>query len=231
MKLTKNIKKIILTLLVVLTLFITGCDKKEENLGDIESNLSFKEEYESINNEDTGYGKTYRELHIEDDSMIVYTDLKNLNKMIEKKETFIVYFGFKECPWCRSIVETMLKEAKKNKIDKIYYVSIKDLRDTYEIQSDDSIKKIIDASPEYYSLLQKLQNVLEDYTLTKEDGTKLLVGEKRIYAPNTILVKEGKATKIVTNSPLQTDSYQELSKEILEDTKDLFDALYKEYKK
>ena len=49
------------TLLIVLTLFITGCDKKEENLGDIESNLSFKEEYESINNEDTGYGKTYRE--------------------------------------------------------------------------------------------------------------------------------------------------------------------------
>ena len=93
--------------------------------------LKFKEEYESMNglvNENNG--KSYREVSISNDNPFVYKTADELAEMIENKETFIVYFGFKTCPWCRSIISTLDKIAHDKNVTKIYYVDILDIRDT-----------------------------------------------------------------------------------------------------
>ena len=73
--------------------------------------IKFKEEYESLN------GKKYknkkiRDVKIEKDNPFVYKTAEEIVDLIENGESFIVYFGFSKCPWCRSMIETFIKTAK-----------------------------------------------------------------------------------------------------------------------
>ena len=59
-----------------------------------------------------------------------------------------------------------------------------------------------------------MSNVLEDYTLKKDDE-KIETGEKRIYAPNVVAISKGKAIQLETGiSEKLEDPYGELTKEI-----------------
>ena len=58
------------------------------------------------------------------------------------------------------------------------------------------------------------------------------IEEKRIYAPNIVLVKNGEAVKLITGlSPNETDPYQELTPEMLAYTLNEFNVLFEEYNK
>ena len=59
----------------------------------------FKKEYEKLNNQKNESGKTIRKLSIPTNNLIKYSTVKEIVKKIENKETFVVYFGFAECPW------------------------------------------------------------------------------------------------------------------------------------
>ena len=67
-----------------------------------------------------------------DMSFISYT-AEEIAEKIEKKDSFIVYFGFAKCPWCRSVLETLIEVAKDQGLDTIYYVDVKDVRDVKEV--------------------------------------------------------------------------------------------------
>ena len=126
-------KKIITGLMIGILLFsLTAC-KKEETKTDASR---FKEEYESLNGTKNSSGKTIREIEIEEDNPMIYQSTKDILKKMEDKETFVVYFGFAECPWCRSMLEQFLKSAKDNGIDSIYYVDVQEIRDTYQINDN-----------------------------------------------------------------------------------------------
>ena len=203
----KKITKIILVLLVVVLL--SGCVDKTTDA------YKFKEEYESINNEkNENNGKKYRELSIPSDNPIVYATAKDIVEKIDNKETFIVYFGFKECPWCRSIITELLNVAKAKEVDKIYYVDVKDIRDVKEVDDDGNIKTTKKGDKYYLELVEKLGDVLSEYTLTKDEET-IEVGEKRIYAPNVVAVSNGKAIQMETGiSDELTDPYGKLTKKV-----------------
>ena len=71
-------------------------------------------------------------------------------------------------------------------------------------------------------------NVLEDYTLTDENGDTISFGEKRIFAPNFIYVEKGKAKKIESgSSEKQTDSRMKLTDEMLKDEEKKFNEFFK----
>ena len=146
------------------------------------------------------------------------------------KETFVVYFGFNSCPWCRSVIETLIKVSKDNNIDTIYYVDVKDIRDVMVLDGDEAITDK-EGSKGYYKLIEYFDNVLDDYTLNNEDGDIIKTGEKRIYAPNVIVVKNGKAKALVTGiSEKQTKPNMELTDEMKEDTYNQFDELFEHIK-
>ena len=198
----KKITKIILVLTV--TFLLTGCVDKNSDA------YKFKKEYESINNEKNSKGKKYRSLSIPEDNPFVYATAEDIVKKINKKETFVVYFGFKDCPWCRSVVEQLIKVAKDKKIDKIYYVDVKDIRDEKEVGENGEIITKKEGNKYYMDLTELLSNVLEDYSLTK-DELKIFINEKRIYAPNVIAIGNGEAIQMETGIP--------------EDLKDPYDTL------
>ena len=214
-------KKIILSLLIVLSVFtLSSCGKKEVKNTDA---IKFKEEYEKLNGEKNRNGVTYREVEIDEENPFVFATAEEIQEKIDNKETFAVYFGFNSCPWCRSIITTLIEVADDLNIEKIYYVDVLDIRDTYELNSKNKPEKTKDGSEGYNELINSLANVLSDYTLTTEKGKTVQVGEKRIYAPNLVSVVDGKAQKLNTGiSEMQTDSMMELTDEMKKDTYDQF---------
>lgn len=167
--------------------------------------LKFKNEYESLNEE--GYLK----LNIDKNNPVMYADYDKLLEVIENG-TGIIYLGFPECPWCRNALPVLLDAAKANIVDVIYYMNILNERDSYVIEDDKLVYAIDEEGNEkkgtegYFKLLEALDEHLSDYVILFEDK-EYEVGEKRIYAPSVIFVRDGKVLGIhVSTVESQTDS-------------------------
>ena len=216
-----QVKIILASILIAVGLFAVYYNSNKVT----EDSKRFKEEYEKLNNTTNDNGKKIRNVSIPKSNPMKYITANSLVEKMEKKETFIVYFGFNECPWCRSVIETFIETAKENNIKKVYYVDIKNIRDTYELDENNELIKTKKGSNGYNKLLEKLDNVLSEYTLTDESGNKIDTKEKRIYAPNMVAVVKGKAKYLTTGiSSKQTDAYMKLTTSMKNETK-------KEYKK
>ena len=69
--------------------------------------------------------------------------------------------------------------------------------------------------------LEKMDNILEDYTITDNDGDEIKTGEKRIYAPNIVAVIDGDAVQLTDGvSSKQTDGYMNITNEMEEESYD-----------
>lgn len=202
------------TILLTISILFTGCSNK--NMTDSEK---FKDEYESLNNTKREKdNKTIRSVSIPDDNPMVYASAKDITKMIDNKESFVVYFGFSDCPWCRSVIEELIKVANDEGLDKIYYVDVKDIRDVKELDGDE-VKTVSEGTKYYYELLERMDEVLDDYTLTNEDGEEVSTGEKRIYAPNVVSVVGGHVKELETGiSEKLEDPYDKLTDEMKKET-------------
>ena len=204
-------KKLAVFLMVFISLFtLTACTKTDAE--------KFKEEYEKLNNT-TINDKKVRNVSISKDNQVIYKTEKDIVEMMDNKESFVVYFGFSKCPWCRSVIETLLKVAKDTNLDTIYYVDVLDIRDTLKVEDDGSITKEKKGTEYYYKLLEYMGNVLSE---------KVDAKEKRIYAPNVVSVVNGKAEKLTTGvSEKQNDAYMKLTKEMKEETYNKFKCVIK----
>lgn len=214
-------KKIVLTVTILLSLFLlTGCVDKTTDA------YKFKKEYESMNGKDNGFGKKYRSLKISNDNPFIYQTPEELLERVNDRETFIVYFGFSECPWCRSILEELINVAKDKNIEKIYYVNIKDIRDQMETDTNGNIIVTKEGNSAYMELIGKFDNVLSEYTIKKDNGETINTGEKRIYAPNVIVVSRGKAVQMEEGiSEDLKDPYGELTSKMRKYTYNKFKCL------
>jgi len=121
------------------------------------------EEERKINSEK--FSKEYTELN--DENVYTYKNADEIIKILEHG-TGIVYLGFPECPWCQRYVVYLNEVAKKEDLEEIYYYNIREDR-------ENNTKKY-----------QKMVSILsENLQYDKE-------GNKRIYAPSIIAIKDGK---------------------------------------
>ena len=213
-------------LIMMLTLTLTGCSDKPVEKNDA---LKFKEEYEKQNGvKNEKYNVTTRTLNIPEDNPMVYATAEEIVTKIENKETFVVYFGFSDCPWCRSVVEELIHVAKDLNVEKLYYVDVKELRDVKELDEDNNVITSKEGDKHYMELLNKLDSVLDDYTLTDKDGNEISAGEKRIYAPNVVGVAKGIPTELETGeSEKLTNPYDELTDEMRKETYNKLKCVFK----
>lgn len=201
----------------------------------------FKSEYEDLNDKDASEGKKYRVLSISDTNPIKYSTASDIVNKINNNESFVVYFGFSECPWCRSILEALLESANEYEVDTIYYVDVKNIRDKYELDTEtNTAVRTVEGTDGYYQLINKLSNVLDDYEPLKYEVKQknrkkkvvtVDIDEKRIYAPNVVLVKNGVGVLMTTGiSDKLDDPYMELTDEIKNYSKTEFNKLFEEFK-
>lgn len=80
----------------------------------------------------------------------------------------LIFLGFKQCPWCQALAPIVDEAAKKEGLDKIYYLDISDARKN----NDETYQKII----------AKLKGYLR-----KDEQ-----GNPRVYVPDVTAVRNGK---------------------------------------
>lgn len=212
----------ILVIAIVFLLVIVGCSYKSEK--EETDAIKFKNEYESLNGVKVpDSDKVYRSISIDKNNPVVYASASDILSMMDNNSSFVVYFGFSKCPWCRSVLPTLLEVASDLDFDNIYYVDVLDIRDKYVINDDGEVVLEKEGSEGYLGLLSKFENVLDDYTLTDKDGNEVKVGEKRIYAPNVVSVVNGVAKEMETGiSDSQNDAYMTLTDEMKKETYNKF---------
>ena len=184
-----------------------------------EDAIKFKEEYEAVNEKENSI-----KIEIDEKNPIVYADYDKLLEIINNG-TGIIYLGFPECPWCRNALPVLFDVAKDNNVELIYYMNILNERDSFVVED----KKLVYAKDEegnekkgtkgYKKLLKALDEHLTDYIVSFE-GKEYKTGEKRIYAPTVIFVKDGE----VVGLHVSTVESQENPREAL--TKKQYNELY-----
>lgn len=215
----------------------TASDISETQLETTDA-MKFKKEYEDLNGKTDESNNTYRSLSISENNPIVYATASTIVNMIDKDETFIVYFGYAKDAWSRSIIETLINSAQEKNISTIYYVDIENIRDIYTLNDNHEAVRTTEGTDGYYDLLNKLNSVLDNYgslsydTVVKKHtvSVDVPINEKRIFAPNIILIKNGEPKILATGiSSLQTDGFMDLTTEMINDTKKQFESLYSGY--
>lgn len=195
-------KKIIILSIVILSIFcITGCSKNEDLRKD---SIKFKEEYESLNKTDDKSGNLYRTITISEKNPIIYTSTDELVESINNKESFIVFFGDKTSSWCRSVTPYMIDQANTQGIDKIYYISL-------EPKEDKEGVKALDGDISFQQIKDSLS-------------------KDKIDTPTLAVYVNGQVSKTTSGiSSKQSDANQELSGEMIRETKEMFKQIYSIY--
>lgn len=176
----KNV--IILSIIVVIALVIAILFFLLNNKG-MSDGERFKQEYEELND-------SHLEVNIDSDNMIKYIDLEEAIDII-KNDTGVIYFGYPSCPWCRNAVPVLLDAASSTSLDTIYYVNAYNIRDVKEIDDDGNIVTTNEGDRLYDDLLEVLDDILDPYTIIDDNGEVIDLGEKRLYVPMVLFVKDG----------------------------------------
>lgn len=218
-------------LILLFTLMLTACSVAPSSPESSDA-LKFKQEYESLNETVREKdGKTIRSVSIPKDNQIIYSNYNEIAKKMKNKDDFIVYFGFSDCPWCRATIETALKIATKKNIEEIYYVDVKDSRNIWNLNENGEAYIEKEGGNGYFEVVNLLGNVLDDYNLTDDEGNIVPTHTKRIYAPNYVIVVDGKAeAKFTGISEKMTDGYMDITEEIQEDMDEEFEKYFEMYK-
>lgn len=156
--------------------------------------------------------KEYLKVDVDKNNVMKYTSIDKIIDII-KNGTGVIYLGYPECPWCRNAVPALLEVSESTSIDTIYYLNMKDVKDE-DLDSDGNIITEKEGVKGYDELLAALDSILDDYTLTKEDGTTVTADEKRVYVPLVVFVKDGKIVDYYADTvESQRNPYVALTKE------------------
>ncbi len=168
---------VLLAISLIIYLITNNNDNKNDYITDA---IKIKEEYEELNEKKNDNGYIYPKVSLKKNNPFVYATAKEVINTLENG-TGLIYLGFPDCPWCRNAINVL----QYVNTDKILYLNMTEQRDNYELVNG-SLTKTKEGTNEYYELLELLDPILTDY---KIGDTK--VGEKRIYVPLVIGVKDG----------------------------------------
>lgn len=224
-------KKIFLLLIIIIIVIVSGSFfaffNKDKEMDDASK---FKHEYESLNNTiRESDGATYNNVSIDKNNPIKYVSIDETIELLDSEKA-IIYVGANWCPWCRSLLAPMFDSAKKLDIKTIYYLNLDNDKTNYEIQNGE-LKQISRGSQSYYKLLERLNDYLKDYELTDENGNLYSTGEKRIYMPFFITVKNGNIVEAKGISRTLEEGQTKYSDMTKKQYNDLYNTFYETFSK
>ncbi len=155
----------------------------------------FKQEYEILNNNVSWDGVTeFQPLTIPEDNDIKYATSEDIKLLLESG-TGVLYLGFPECPWCRTLIPPLLQAKTDSTYNgELYYYNALYDRNVLSLADDGTITVEVEGSDIYNHLLSKLESYLLPYEGLNDDTIK------RIYFPTTVFVKNGNIINVHLNT-------------------------------
>lgn len=213
----KYIQIIVVILITAVGMFfIHEILEKKANDEKVTNSEKFKKEYESLNGQtNKNNGKIYPEINVDNNNVVYKTEDEIVD--IIKNGTGVIYFGFPECPWCRNAVPVLLEAVSETTLEEIYYLNIKDIRDSKSLDANGKIVVEKEGTKGYYKIIESLNDYLDPYTGLNDDTIK------RLYAPTVVFVRNGTVVAIhVDTVESQTDPYTPLNKEQRQELKEIY---------
>ena len=180
-----------------------------------EHGARFKHEYEILNNQVTLDGENvYQELLIPEEFPIVYVDGEEANRLLEE-ESGILYLGFPECPWCRTLLPALIAACgESGYAGNIYYYNALRDRDVMFLSDDGEIVVDAEGAQVYHDLVAKLYGYLEPYGGLDDPAIR------RIYFPTTVFFSGGAVASVHLDTvDSQENGYDPLTGEQFEELK------------
>ncbi|MGI6690595.1 MAG: hypothetical protein ACOX63_07120 [Christensenellales bacterium] len=169
----------------------------------------FCKEYEIMNGQMNWDGShAYQILELPEDNPIVYAKAEELEALLSNG-TSILYLGFPECPWCRTLVPILFEAADVSTYSgNIYYYDALHDRDVLYLGDNDEVLTKKEGTNLYRMLVSKLENYLGPYAGLNDPTIK------RIYFPTTVFIKGGDIIDVhISTIEGQNDAYEPLSNE------------------
>jgi len=195
-----------------------------------EDAIRFKEKYEALNGSEVAPGMVRQTITIPRDNPFVFANMDQIVELVENGSG-IIYFGFPECPWCRTAVPAMIEAAAELGIEEIFYMNMTPERNIKIINDEGEIEETRAGTPGYMRLLELLEPYLMDYTITGPNGETVDLNQKRIFVPFVLIVREGNviAHKFYT-LPIQDETpFMVFTPEQHQELVDLYIALFNQY--
>lgn len=203
----KDFLKYYITGLITVALICVGIVLlNKDNMHAPTSYTKFYDEYTSYNNKENSNGKYYPEVTIDKNNLYYYASEDEVKELLNNG-TGVLYLGFPNCPWCRNMVSVLNEAGKDYGIAKINYYDIKDIRSSFSFDDNNNLVKK-DGTAFYSFLLEKLDNVLTEYGVYDKNNELVDTGEKRLYAPTVVFIKDGVVKEIIEGTvDSQNDPY------------------------
>ncbi len=203
----KDFLKHYITGLITVALICVGIVLlNKDNMHAPTSDTKFYDEYTSYNNKENSNGKYYPEVTIDKNNLYYYASEDEVKELLNNG-TGVLYLGFPTCPWCRNMVSVLNEAGKDYGIAKINYYDIKDIRSSFSFDDNNNLVKK-DGTAFYSFLLEKLDNVLTEYGVYDKNNELVDTGEKRLYAPTVVFIKDGVVKEIIEGTvDSQNDPY------------------------
>lgn len=178
----KNIVIVISLIIVigVMSLGLIFMKTDEPKLNYTEDEIKFKEEYESKNGIEIAEDYVLKTIDIDSDNNVKYVSDDEILDLLTNG-TNVIYFGWPDCNWCRSVIPTLIDVLKDNEIDTLYYYDFKKVRTAYENSNDTKKQEL------YEGILDIIGSDIT--SVFGEDSEKN--GEKKILAPTVVFIKDG----------------------------------------
>ena len=201
---------IIAIIIVILSFFIVRDNKVTDD------EKKFKVEYEKFNGKKSLTSKKdYMKLNIPDKNGVEYI---NGEKAIEilSEGSGVIYFGFPECPWCRSMLIPFL-EVMTEEEENVYYYNAYSIRDEKYLDKDGNIAIAQEGTDNYYKILELFGEKADIYDGLGDESIK------RLYFPTVVFVKNGEIVyKHVSTVDSQKDPYKKLNDEQEKELKKIY---------
>lgn len=180
------------------------CAAMEED--GITDGMRFKQEYEQLNGQSNLDGtNVYQTMDIPESNGVKYADMDAIRALFESGSG-ILYLGFPECPWCRTLVPTLIQAVGDAGYgDTLYYYNALYDRDKKHLDDQGNIVTDEPGTEAYQYLLEKLNDHLGVYEGLNDETVK------RVYYPTTVFIKDGQVMSVhIDTVDSQTDGYASL---------------------
>ncbi len=139
----------------------------------------------------------------DEDHVFTAAQMSEVNQYFVDGESFVVYYGFSSCPWCKEAMP-VLNDVAKEFDRRVIYVDVR----------EDKEDMRVDENEDYV----QLKEILNDYLLKDEDGNPTL------YVPGVYFVKDG---EVLSYNVGTVDTHDAKTREMTEEEKNQLIEIYR----